>query len=84
MSFDESFLAELLEALAQSGLEVVLIGNTAAILHGVPVMTQDVDLMVRDHPRLDEKFKQFAKVFGVRLTRSYEPTSQVIRAIGRR
>jgi len=83
MSFDESFLAELLEALAQSGLEVVLIGNTAAILHGVPVMTQDVDLMVRDHPRLDEKLKQFAKAFGVRLTRPYEPTSQVVRAVGR-
>ena len=45
MSFDENFLAELLEALSTSGLEVVLIGNAAAILHGVPVMTQDVDLM---------------------------------------
>ena len=83
MSFDESFLAELLEALSTSGLEVVLIGNTAAILHGVPVMTQDVDLMVRDHTRLEEKLNQFAKAFGVRLTRPYEPTSQVIRAIGR-
>ncbi|MCI0424098.1 MAG: nucleotidyltransferase [Acidobacteria bacterium] len=83
MSFDESFLAELLEALSQSGLEVVLIGNTAAILHGVPVMTQDVDLMIRDQPRLEQKLKQFASAFGVRLTRPYEPTSQVIRAIGR-
>ena len=83
MSFDESFLAELLEALSTSGLEVVLIGNAAAILHGVPVMTQDVDLMVRDHPKLEEKLKQFAKAFRVRLTRPYEPTSQVIRATGR-
>ena len=83
MSFDESFLTELLEALSKSGLEVILIGNAAAILHGVPVMTQDVDLMVRDHPRLEEKLKQFAKSFGVRLTRPYEPTSQVIRATGR-
>jgi hypothetical protein len=64
MSFDESFLAELLEALSGSGLDVVLIGNAAAILHGVPVMTQDVDLMVRDHRRLEEKLKQFAKAFG--------------------
>jgi predicted nucleotidyltransferase len=83
MSFDESFLEELLEALSTSGLEVVLIGNTAAIQHGVPVMTQDVDLMVRDHPRLEEKLKKFSKAFGVRLTRPYEPTSQVIRASGR-
>ena len=83
MSFDESFLEELLEALSTAGLEVVLIGNAAAILHGVPLLTQDVDLMVRDHPRLEEKLKQFARAFGVRLTRPYEPTSQVIRATGR-
>jgi predicted nucleotidyltransferase len=83
MSFDGSFLEELLEALSTAGLEVVLIGNAAAILHGVPLLTQGVDLMVRDHPRLEEKLKQFARAFGVRLTRPYEPTSQVIRATGR-
>jgi hypothetical protein len=78
MSFDGSFLEELLEALSTAGLEVVLIGNAAAILHGVPLLTQGVDLMVLDHPRLEEKLKQFARAFGVRLTRPYEPTSQVI------
>jgi predicted nucleotidyltransferase len=83
MSFDEGFLAELLFALSATRLEAVLIGNAAAILHGVPVMTQDVDLMVRDHPKLEEKLKRFAKEFGVRLTRPYEPSSQVVRAVGR-
>jgi hypothetical protein len=34
MSFDESFLSELLEALATSGLESIIIGNSAAILAG--------------------------------------------------
>lgn len=83
MSFDESFLAELVEAVALANLQVIFIGNAAAILHGVPVLTQDVDLMVRDHPQLEKKLQRFAKVFGVTLTRPYEPTSRVIRAVGR-
>ncbi len=54
MSFDEGFLAELFEATARSGLRVIVVGDAAAMLHGVPVMmTQHVDLMVREHPQLD-------------------------------
>jgi len=71
MSFDESFLAELVEAVSQAGLQVIVIGNAAAILHGVPVLTQDVDSMVRDHPQLEKKLKNFAKTFGAALTRPY-------------
>jgi len=71
MSFDESFLAELVEAVAQAGLQIIVIGNAAAILHGVPVLTQDVDFMVRDHPQLEKKLKNFAKIFGAALTRPY-------------
>lgn len=44
MSFDEGFLAELIEAIAESGLQVILVGNAGAILHGVPVLTQDKSL----------------------------------------
>ncbi|MCI0613152.1 nucleotidyltransferase [bacterium] len=83
MSFDESFLSELLEALITSGLEAIIIGNSAAILLGVPVMTQDVDLLVRKHPQLNNKLDRFAKRFGVSLTRPCEPTSEMIRAVGR-
>ncbi|MCL4705359.1 nucleotidyltransferase [bacterium] len=83
MSFDQSFLVELVEALAQAKLQVVFIGNAAAILQGVPVMTQDVDLMIRDHPQLQKKLQEFAEIFNVKLTRPYEPVSQVIRASGR-
>jgi predicted nucleotidyltransferase len=83
MSFDEGFLAELVEAIAESGLQVILIGNAGAILHGVPVLTQDVDLMIREHAQLDRKLKDFARKFGVTLTRPYEPVSRVIRAVGR-
>ncbi len=52
MSFDESFLSNLVDALAQAKLQVVFVGNTAAILHGMPVLTQDVYLLVRDYPQL--------------------------------
>lgn len=83
MSFDESFLAELVEALAQSELQAVFIGNAAAALRGVPIMTHDVDLMIRDHPQLDKKLQQFAKIFGVSLSRPYEPTSRMLRCSGR-
>jgi predicted nucleotidyltransferase len=83
MSFDDGFLGELAEALAKAGLQVVFIGNSAALLHGIPVSTQDVDLMVRDHPLLQKKLGKFAADFGVILTRPYEPSSKMIRASGR-
>lgn len=83
MSFDDGFLAELAEALAKAGLQVVFIGNSAALLHSIPVSTQDIDLFVRDHPLLQKKLEQFATDFGVVLTRPYEPSSKMIRASGR-
>lgn len=83
MSFDDGFLAELAEALAKAGLQVVIIGNSAALLHRIPVSTQDVDLFVRDHPQLQKKLEKFAADFGVVLTRPYEPSSKMIRASGR-
>lgn len=83
MSFDDGFLSELAEALAKAGLQVIFIGNSAALLHRIPVSTQDIDLFVRDHPLLHKKLEKFAAEFGVVLTRPNEPSSQMIRASGR-
>ena len=83
MSFDESFLSELAEALAAANVQAVFVGNAAAVLRGIPVMTQDVDLMIREHPKLEEKLQKFSKLFGVTLSRPYEPTSRMIRSAGR-
>lgn len=83
MSFDEAVLTEMVEAISQAGLQVILIGNAAAILRGVPVLTKDVDFMVRDHPQLQKKLQTFARTYRVTLMRPYEPTSNVIRAVGR-
>lgn len=83
MSFDESFLEELLRAMSDASLEGIVIGNAGAVLHGVPLLTQDVDIFVRDHPKLDEKLNRFAEVFQVSLTRPFEPSSRMVRAVGR-
>lgn len=83
MSFDQGLLVELMDAFKQAGLEVILIGNAAAIIHGAPLLTRDIDFMVRDHPQLQKKLKKFAQIYGVTLTRPYEPTSKMIRAVGR-
>lgn len=82
MSFDEGFLAQITEAVSSVGLQVIIVGNTAAILHGVPVLTQDVDFLVRQHPQLEKKLGEFAKLVGVSLSRPYEPSSKMIRAVG--
>jgi hypothetical protein len=62
MSPDEVFLVRLLTALETVRLEYVVVGMAAASMQGAPVMTQDVDLLVRDTPlnrsRIDELAKQ--------------------------
>jgi hypothetical protein len=48
-SFDDTgFLAALAKALRDLRLSAIVVGNVASILHDVPVMTTDVDLLVRD------------------------------------
>jgi hypothetical protein len=79
---NEEFLAELSEAIAQAEMEVVLINNAVSIAQEAPVVFKEVDLLVRDHPQLQEKLNRFAEIFGVTLTR-YSPLSKVIRAVGR-
>ena len=83
MSFDESFLSGLVEALAQSDLQTIFIGNAAAALRGVPVMTHDVDLMIREHAQLEKKLQKFAQLFEVSLSRPDEPSSRMLRCSGR-
>ena len=48
MSPDEALLERVVAALKKVKLEAILVGNVAAVLQGVPVMTQDIDFFVRD------------------------------------
>lgn len=83
MSGDENFLLEVLEALRGAKLDYVLIGGTAAALHGVPILTQDIDIFVRDTDLTRKKIREFTRIMGgLALTRPQEPFSEMIRAIG--
>ena len=64
MSFDEEFLDQLVAELAAARLEAIIIGNVAGILQGAPVLTQDVDLLVRDTPLNRKKLRAFASAMG--------------------
>lgn len=41
----EADLESLLEALDRAGVEFIVVGGAAAVLHGAPVTTQDVDIV---------------------------------------
>lgn len=68
-SVDEIFLEELVGVLRDIHLEAIIVGNAASILHNAPVLTQDVDLLVRDTKMNRDKLKKLADAIG-----GYGPT----------
>lgn len=83
MSSDEAFVLEVLIALRKVSLEAIVVGNTAAILQGAPVTTQDVDLLVRDTPRNRQKIAAFAALLGGR-TMKMTDLADVLTVVGSR
>jgi predicted nucleotidyltransferase len=79
---DELFVAELLRALATVQLEAIVVGSTAAALQGAPVMTQDIDLLVRDTERNREKLRQLATLLGTGAPIEQSPLSRTITLLG--
>jgi len=75
---DAEVLAAVVEALAAAKLEAIVVGATAAILRGAPLMTADVDLLVRDTPRNRQKFEAFARELGAAKPR---PVSEISSAL---
>jgi hypothetical protein len=63
-SHDEIFLVKLATALQKTRLEAIIVGNMASILNDAPVLTQDVDLLVRDTKLNRKKLKQLASELG--------------------
>lgn len=61
---DESFLATLAAALRASKIEAIVVGNVAAALSDAPVLTQDVDLLVRGTKLNRRKLKSLATAMG--------------------
>lgn len=64
MSSDEAFLERVAAALEDSGLDAVVVGNAGAILCNAPVLTDDVDLLMRDTPSNRRKLEVFARQIG--------------------
>ncbi len=74
-------LSRLLAACAAEHLEIVLIGNAAAALHGAPVTTLDFDFMFRDTPTNMRKLKRVAAALGGMILRPYYPVSRLYRLV---
>jgi len=54
----------LARALRVARLEAVVIGNSASMLNGAPVTTQDIDLLIRDTKPNRRKLARFAEEIG--------------------
>lgn len=77
--------APILERVARSlerhRLDVVLIGNAAAALHGSPVTTVDLDFMFRKTPRNLQKLKALADDLEATIFRPHYPASELYRVV---
>ncbi len=61
---DISWLKTVLGAMHKVGLEGILVGNAAAVLHGAPVTTQDLDFFVRSTDLVRRRIRQVATELG--------------------
>jgi hypothetical protein len=84
MSSDEEFLVMLLRALATHQLEAIIVGSMAGALQGAPVMTQDIDLLIRDTPLAREKLEKVAASIGAGRPIALFPLSKVLALLGSR
>ncbi len=74
-------LDSIVAALAEAGLEAILIGNAAAAIHGAPVTTVDFDFMFRTSPVNLTKLKKFATKLDAVILRPYYPVSALYRVM---
>ncbi len=57
-------LVALARGLREARLDAIVIGNTAAMLSGAPVTTQDIDLLTRDTPLNRRKLVRLSQLIG--------------------
>lgn len=74
-------LTKVVEALNMAGLEVVMVGNAAAALHGAPVTTLDFDFMFRKTPGNLKKLKIVADQLNGAILKPYYPVSGLYRIV---
>lgn len=64
MSPGEEFIERLLQALSAAKLEAVVVGSMAGALQGAPVLTQDIDFVIRDTELNRQKLEELARRLG--------------------
>jgi len=84
MSSDEALVAERVRALEEVGLEAIVVGSIAALMHGAPITTRDVDLLVHDTPRNREKLDDLGSKLGAGRAVQLSPLSHVLTFAGLR
>jgi predicted nucleotidyltransferase len=77
----EPLLNKIARVLAEHHLEVVMVGNAAAALHGAPVTTLDVDFMFRKTARNLKKLKAVARDMQAVILKPYYPVSDLYRLV---
>jgi hypothetical protein len=82
LSVDEDFLTQLLAALAKVNLEAIIVGASGAALLGVPVMTQDIDLLIRDTPLNRKKLEKLGVALGTARPAPVSEFSSTLTLIG--
>lgn len=65
------------------GLEAILIGNASALMHGAPVMTEDINFFVRDTPLNRKKLSRLSVLVGPGAAlRRLGDATEVVRLLG--
>jgi hypothetical protein len=77
----EPLLHRIAQLLAEHRLETVMVGNSAAALHGAPVTTLDIDFMFRKTPANLTKLKKVARSLDATSLKPYYPVSDLYRVV---
>src|SRR5579872_495186 len=75
----DPILARIADLFERHGLEVVMIGNAAAALQGVPITTIDIDFLFRKTPTNLKKLKAVAAELEAVILTPYYPVSGLYR-----
>jgi hypothetical protein len=77
----EPLLHKIAQVLAEHRLEVVMVGNSAAALHGAPVTTLDIDFMFSKTTTNLGKLKKIARSLDATILKPYYPVSDFYRVV---
>jgi hypothetical protein len=79
---DAVYLVRVWDVLKKNRLEAIIVGLTAAALHGAPVTPVVFDFLARDTPRNRKKIQVVAKDLRVTAMQPFLPASSMFRLIG--